>query len=130
MANIIEIINDMEHTNIVTFNTVNGNPMQQVEIDGKPMFARPFSCYNWEIILDGEKVCLNPMNSYDGDCKTIEFPLNLETMEKCDFWLIYDFETALIYEEISGEFLGEITKVLDPRNIAERLADLEKAGEI
>ena len=129
MANIVKIINDMEHTNIVTFNTVNGEKMQSVQVDGENMVARPFSCYNWEIILDGEKVCLNPMN-YNGDLKTIEYEMNWDTLEKCEFWLIYNFEKAYIYEQLSGEFLGEITKVIDPRNIAERLADMEKAGEI
>ena len=127
--NIVKIINDMTHTNIVTFNTVNGNPMQTIEVDGETMIARPFSCYNWEIILNNEKVCLNPMN-YNGDLKTIEYQMNWDTMEKCKFWLIYNMEHAYIYEELSGEWLGEITQVLDPRNIAERLADMEKAGEI
>jgi len=129
MANIIEIINDMEHTNIVTFGTVNGNAMQPVELDGEPMVARPFTCYNWEIILNGERVVINP-SFYDGDCKPIELDLNMETMERDNLWLIYNFQKALIYNNTKGEFLGEITKVLDPRNIQERIHDLKEAGEI
>lgn len=129
MTDVVKIINDMEHGNTTTFGTIQGGLLSQVELDGEKFFMRPFSCYNWKIILDGEKVCLNPM-CYDGDLKTIEFPLNIETMESCEFWLLYNFEKALIYEAITNEFLGEITEVLDARNIQERLADMRKAGEI
>ena len=119
-----EIINDMEHTNIVTFAT---NEPQTVEIDGEPMIARAFSCYNWEIILNGEKVCINP-SFYDGDCKEID--LTYDIYKTCELWIIYNFKKALIYNNTKSEFLGEITKVLDPRNTAERIRDLQEAGEL
>ena len=129
MAKVIDIINDMEYTNIVTFNTVEGRPLSEMTVDGETFWVRPFSAYNFEIVLDGEKVCLNPMN-YDGDLRTIEYKMDWDTLEKCDFWLFFTFEKAIIYESITGEFLGEITEVLDPRNIQDRLADMKARGEI
>ena len=122
MANTTEIINDMEHTNIVTFNTINGETMQQVTLDNEPMIARPFSCYNWEIILNNTQVCINP-SFYEGDCKPL-------TVEGDELWVIYNFKEVLLYNNATGEFLGTISKVLDPRNIAERIEDLQKEGKI
>ena len=112
----------MEHTNLVTFNTIKGETMQQVTLDNEPMIARPFTCYNWEIILDNTKVCINPM-LYDGDCKPL-------TVKGDDLWVIYNFKEVFLYDNLTGNFLGEITKVLDPRNIRERLEDLENEGKI
>lgn len=122
MANTTEIINDMEHTNIVTFNTINGETMQQVTLDNEPMIARPFTCYNWEIILNNTQVCINP-SFYDGYCKPL-------TVEGDELWVIYNFKEVLLYNNATGEFLGTISKVLDPRNIAERIEDLQKEGKI
>ena len=129
MAKVLDLINMMEHTNIVTFNTINGLPLQEMEVDGTTYWVRPFSAYNWEVVLDGEKVCINPMN-YNGNLRTIEFKLNIETMEKCDFWLFFTFDEAIIYESVTGQWLGQLTEILDPRDIAERLADMKARGEI
>lgn len=124
-----KVIKDMEHTNIVTFNTIEEQANKFIEYKGEIMLLRPFSAYNFEVILNGEKICLNPMN-YTGNLKTKEYPLNIETMKTCEFWLIYNHKKVILYEAITNEFLGEITKVLDPRNIQERLHDMKLAGEI
>lgn len=130
MAKVIDIINAMEHTNIVTFDMINGDfGMNEITYNGEKFFARPFSCYNWEIVLNGEKVCINPLN-YNGELPTIDYPMNWDTMESCNLWLLFNFDKAIIYEAITGEFLGEISEILDSRNIAERIRDMQEAGEI
>ena len=76
---VTEILKDMEHTNTITFAL---NPIEQVEIDGEKFFARGFSCYSTEVILDGEEVCLNPL-CYDGD---------LPTIKTKETWAFFNFE--------------------------------------
>lgn len=106
---VTEILKDMEHTNTITFAL---NPMEQVEIDGEKFFARGFSCYSTEVILDGEEVCLNPL-CYDGD---------LPTIKTKETWAFFNFEKIILYDNDKG-FLGQLTKIIDPRNQQERLRD-------
>ena len=76
--------------------------MEQFEIDGENFFGRPFSSYNCEIVLNGEKVCLNPL-CYGG---------NLPTIETKETWLFFNFEKAILYDNNTKEFLGEIKELI------------------
>ena len=127
-TNATRIMEDMHHTNIVTFANT---PYQMVEIVGENCgvyVASPFSCYNWEIILDGEKVCINP-RCYSGDCKEIDLGDD-ETFEIDQLWVFHNEKRVLLYNNTRREYMGEITQIIDPRNQAERLRDMRERGEI
>ena len=128
-TNATKVMEDMFRTNIVTFANA---PTQIVEVVGENCgiyTATPFSCYNWEIILDGEEVCINP-RCYDGDCRTIDLG-DKETFEIDQLWVFHNERRVLLYNNTKGEYMGEITKVLDPRTQGERINDyLKEKGRI
>ena len=115
-----ELIYNMEKNSLVTFAT---NPSEAVELDGEIMTARAFDCYNWKIILNNESVIINPA-FYEGELKQIKVD--------GDPWIIYNHQKAILYNNTKGEFLGEVTKDLDPKTHAERVELFLKkeAGEI
>ena len=114
-----ELIYNMEKNSLVTFAT---NPSQTVELNGEIMTARAFGCYNWKIILNNEATIINPA-MYDGDLKKLEVDGEL--------WIIYNHQKAILYNNTKGEFLGEVTKDLDPKTHAERVElYLQQKGEI
>lgn len=127
-TNATRVMENMHHTNLVTFANA---PSQMVEIVGENYgvyHAISFSCYNWEIVLDGEKVCINP-RCYSGDCREIDLG-DKETFEIDQLWVFHNEIRVLLYNNTRGVFMGEITKVIDPRNQAERLSDMRERGEI
>ena len=115
-----ELIYNMEKNSLVTFAL---NPSQPVELDGEIMTARAFDCYNWKIILNNEPVIINPA-FYEGDLKQIKV--------EGDLWIIYNHRKAILYNNTKSEFLGEVTKDLDPKTHQERIEIFLKkeAGEI
>lgn len=128
-TNATKVMEDMFRTNIVTFANA---PTQMVEIVGENYgvyTATPFSCYNLEIVLDGEEVCINP-RWYNGDCREIDLS-NDETFEIDQLWVFHNERRVLLYNNTKGEYMGEITKLLDPRTQRERINDyLKEKGEI
>ena len=127
-TNATRIMENMHHTNLVTFAN---DSSQMVEIVGENdgvYHAIPFSCYNWEIVLDGEEICINP-RWYSGDCREIDLGDD-ETFKLDQLWVFYNETRVLLYNNTRGVFMGEITQVIDPRNQAERLRDMRERGEI
>lgn len=124
-TNAMKVMGDMHHTNIVTFNN---NAPTIVKMNGENYNAISISCYNLEVILDGEKVCINPMN-YHGECREMDF-FHIDSFERDDLWVFYNAEKVLLYNSTDGDVVGEITKLLDPRDISERLRDMRARGEI
>lgn len=128
-SNALKVMEDMFRTNIVTFNNT---PTQMIEIVGENSgiyTATSFSCYNWEIVLDGEEVCINP-RCYSGDYREIDLA-NKETFEIDQLWVFHNENRVLLYNNTRGEYMGEITKVLDPRTQSERIRDyMKEKGEI
>lgn len=123
-----KVMEDMHHTNIVTF--VNNAP-QIIRITGENAgvyTATPFSCYNFEIELDGEIVCINP-RFYSGEYRCIDLG-DKETFKIDQLWVFHNEKRVLLYNNTRGEYMGEITKVIDPRNQAERIRDMKARGEI
>lgn len=116
-----QLVHDMEKNSLVTFAL---NPSATVELDGEYMTARAFDCYNWKIILNGENVIINPA-MYDGDLK----PVTIEG----ELWIIYNYHKAILYNNTKGEFIGKVTKDLDPLTHEERVAkyfEEKEAGEL
>lgn len=116
-----KLLKDMEKNSLVTFGL---NAPQTVEIEGNIFTARPFDCYNWKIVLDGEKVIINPA-FYEGDLKEV-------TVEG-ELWIFYNTDKALLYDNTNGVFVGIVSEDLDPLTHAERVQlylDEKEKGEI
>ena len=124
-----QVIKDMEHTNLVTFNNV---PTEFVECDGEQFIARSFLCHDWEVTLDGEDVCINPSYSYSRGLRVIDFDHFHTTGDfgSDELWVFFNHRKVLVWNNTRQEIVGEVSKVLDPRDIGERLRDLEACGEL
>lgn len=106
-----KVLADIEHTNLATFSL---NEVELVSIDGENFFAKGLSCYSFAVTLNGRDVIIN---SY---CDS-----ELKKINTGDLWLFFNTRKVLLYDNTHQELLGEITKVLDPRNQRERVKDLE-----
>jgi len=104
-----KVMSDMEKNSLVTFGL---NAPQTIEIDGEIMTARPIDCYNWKIILNDEKVIINPA-FYDGDLK----PIDVDG----DLWVFFNTDKVVLYNNTKSEFIGEVTGDLDPKTHSERV---------
>ena len=111
-TNVIQVLKDMEHCNLSSFNF---NKVDLVSVDGEEFFARSFTCYNFPVTLNGRNVILN---GYD----TASPLKNIITGE---LWLFYNTRKCYIYDNTYKEILGELTRVIDPRNQQERIKELE-----
>jgi hypothetical protein len=109
--NTIKTLQDLEHTSLVTFHL---NKTELIKIDGEEFFARSFSCYNLEICLNGRNVILNGFGDY-----------NIKNIKTGDLWLFYNTRKCYIYDNTHKQILGELNKVIDPRNLIERIGGLE-----
>ena len=110
-TNASRVLADIEHTNLATFTL---NEVELVNIDGENFFAKGLSCYSFEVTLNGRNVIIN--NYGDSDLKKIN---------SNDLWIFFNTRKVLLYDNAHKELLGEVTKILDPRNKLERVKDLE-----
>lgn len=106
-----KVMADIEHTNLASFKL---NEVELVSIDGENFFAKGLSCYSFEVTLNGRDVIIN--NYGDSDLKQINTG---------DLWVFFNTRKVLLYDNTHKELLGEVTKILDPRNRRERMKDLE-----
>lgn len=105
-----QVLRDIEHTNLATFNI---NEVELVNIDGENFFAKGLSCYSFEIVLNGKEVILNSYGDTD-----------LKKINTGDLWIFFNTRKVLLYDNTYKELLGEVTKVIDPRNQQERIKEL------
>jgi hypothetical protein len=108
--NTLKTLQDLEHTNLVTFHWTK---TEMVRIDGEDFFARSFSCHNLEVCLNGRNVILNGYGDY-----------TLKNIKTGELWLFYNPRKCYIYDNTHKELLGELNKVIDPRNLVERIEEL------
>lgn len=107
-----KILNDVERTNIVTFNNV---AMEFIEVAGKTYLARSISCYNLEVELAGKRTVINP--------RWFERTVEAE-VESSNFWLLIAPDEVLLFNAETSEVEGAITETYNCLTMSERLAKL------
>lgn len=109
--NTLNVLKDLENCSLATFNF---NIMDMVCIDGEEFFARSFTCHDLPVTLNGRDVYLNGF----------DVGSNLKNILTGDLWLFYNTRKCYIYDNTYKELLGELTRIIDPRNQQERIKEL------